>query len=190
MAKAYADAGFHAPLYKLEGPHRLVTTAGVPEWTLPPEMLSPVAMKARSGLFGPWDKPELGDLPAGVNPANCDPWGLDSFQLWPNFVILIWERNWYITYHYWPTSYNTHLFEGTLYFAPPKNASERIAQEVAAVTFKEYALQDGNTLEATQSMLESRVVERFPLSDQEVLCRHLHHVAAQWVEEYQKEQAR
>jgi len=67
-------------------------------------------------------------------------------------------------------------------------APERMAQEVAAVTFKEYALQDGNTLEATQSMLESRVVDRFPLSDQEVLCRHLHHVAAQWVEDYQKEQ--
>jgi phenylpropionate dioxygenase-like ring-hydroxylating dioxygenase large terminal subunit len=190
MAKAYADAGFHAPLYKLEGPHRLVSTAGVPEWTLPVEMLSPVAMKARSGLFGPWDAPELGELPSGVNPGNCEPWGLDSFQLWPNFVILIWERGWYITYHYWPTSYNTHIFEGTLYFVPPKTARERLRQELAAVTFKEYALQDGNTLEATQSMLESRVVDRFPLNDQEILCRHLHHVAAQWVEDYQKEHAR
>jgi hypothetical protein len=81
------------------------------------------------------------------------------------------------------------VFEGTLYFMPPKNASERMAQEVAAVTFKEYGLQDANTLEATQSMLESRVVDRFPLNDQEILCRHLHHVAAQWVEDYQKEQA-
>ena len=53
-----------------------------------------------------------------------------------------------------------------------------MAQEIAAVTFKEYGLQDGNTLEATQSMLESRVVDRFPLNDQEILCRHLHHVAA------------
>jgi hypothetical protein len=58
------------------------------------------------------------------------------------------------------------------------------------VTFKEYGLQDANTLEATQSMLESRVVDRFPLNDQEILCRHLHHVAARWVEDYQKEQAR
>ena len=36
------------------------------------------------------------------------------------------------------------------------------AQELAAVTFKEYALQDGNTLEATQTMLESRAVTRVP----------------------------
>ena len=53
---------------------------------------------------------------------------------------------------------------------------------MAAVTFKEYALQDGNTLEATQIMLESRVVTAFPLNDQEILCRHLHKVAAEWVD--------
>ena len=45
------------------------------------------------------------------------------------------------------------------------------------VTFKEYALQDGNTLEATQPMLESRAVTEFPLNDQEVLLRHLHTTA-------------
>ena len=35
-------------------------------------------------------------------------------------------------------------------------------------------------------MLESRAVDRFPLNDQEVLIRHLHKVAADWVEDYQK----
>ena len=61
---------------------------------------------------------------------------------------------------------------------PPKNARERLQQELAAVTFKEYALQDGNTLEATQTMLESRAVTEFPLNDQEILLRHLHTTAA------------
>jgi hypothetical protein len=28
------------------------------------------------------------------------------------------------------------------------------------------------------------VVERFPLSDQEVLCRHLHQETAKWVDDY------
>ena len=37
------------------------------------------------------------------------------------------------------------------------------------MTFKEFALQDANTLEATQTMLETRLVDRFPLNDQEVL---------------------
>ena len=125
-------------------------------------------------------------MPAGINPAGCDPWGLDSFQLFPNFTILIWVQGWYLTYHYWPTSYNSHIFEGTLYFVPAKNARERIAHEMAALSFKEFGLQDGNTLEATQTMLESRVIDRFPLNDQEVLCRHLHKEVADWVERYQE----
>jgi hypothetical protein len=104
-------------------------------------------------------------------------------------VILVWERGWYLTYHYWPTSYNTHVFEGNLYFVPAKNARERLAREMAAVTFKEYSLQDGNTLEATQIMLESRVVTAFPLNDQEILCRHLHKVAADWISDYERELA-
>jgi hypothetical protein len=79
------------------------------------------------------------------------------------------------------------VFDGTLYFVPSTTPRERLAREYAAVTFKEYGLQDGNTLEATQMMLESRVVDRFPLNDQEILCRHLHQVAAEWVEAYQKE---
>jgi hypothetical protein len=52
---------------------------------------------------------------------------------------------------------------------------------MTAVTFKEFALQDSNTLEATQLSLESKAVDRFLLNDQEVLCRHLHKVVADWV---------
>jgi Ring hydroxylating alpha subunit (catalytic domain) len=105
-------------------------------------------------------------------------------------MVLIWKPNWVLTYQYWPTSYNTHIFEGTAYFAPPKNGKERLAQELAVVTFKEYGLQDGNTLEATQRMLESRTpVKSFPLNDQEILIRHLHTTVKQYVEAYQKEAA-
>ena len=81
-----------------------------------------------------------------------------SYLFFPNFMVLIWAPGWYITYHYWPTAYNRHIFEGTLYFVPAKNARDRLRQELAAVTFKEFGLQDCNTLEATQTMLESRAV--------------------------------
>ena len=183
------QAGFEAPHYQLDGPHRLVSTSGIRAWEMSDEALKPTESLTRSGLFGPWDAPDLGKLPAGINPAGCKPWGLDSFQIWPNFVILIWELGWYLTYHYWPKSHHAHLFEGNLYFVPAETARERVAHEMAAVTFKEYALQDGNTLEATQMMLESRVLDRFPLGDQEVLCRHLHKVTADWVNAYQREHA-
>ena len=191
MATIAQEMGFEALHYQLEGPHRVVSTTGQRPGSIPDEALKPTEVVFRSGLFGPWETPDLGALPAGLNPGGADPekWGLDSFQIWPNFVILIWQPGWYLTYHYWPTSHNTHVFDGNLYFVPSTTPRERLAREYAAVTFKEYGLQDGNTLEATQIMLESRVVDRFPLNDQEILCRHLHQVAAEWVEAYQKEMA-
>jgi Rieske 2Fe-2S family protein len=98
--------------------------------------------------------------------------------------ILVWETGWYMLYRYWPTSHNTHRFEGSLYFAPSQNPSDRAARECAVVMFKEFALQDAGTLEGTQLALESRVVDAYPLCDQEVLVRHLHKSIADWVADY------
>jgi Rieske 2Fe-2S family protein len=187
MSALAAQAGFEAPHYELMGPHRMVSTSGIKQWELANDMRKPMEDITRSGLTGPWDAADIGEV-SGLNPGNCNPWGLDSWQLWPNFVILVWKDSWYLTYHYWPTSYNTHVFEGSLYFVPAAGARERVAHEMAALTFKEYGLQDSNTLEATQSMLESRRVTRFPLNDQEILLRHLHKTAQDWVEDYQKAQ--
>src|SRR3954465_2238375 len=184
--------GFEALAYGLDGPHGMVSSWGGMSPPKALNMVKPIERVLRSGLFGPWDKPEgvnLDELPPALNPARHRAWGIDSFHFFPNFMLLVWEPGWYLTYHYWPTSYNSHIFEGTLYFAPPKNATDRVRQELAAVTFKEYALQDGNTLEATQSMLESRAVSPFPLNDQEILLRHLHRTAREYVEDYQKQYA-
>ena len=60
---------------------------------------------------------------------------------------------------------------------------------MTAVTFKEFALQDGNTLEATQLSLETRAVDHFHLNDQEVLLRHLHKVVGDWVDNYRNANA-
>jgi len=179
------QAGFEAPHYRIEGAHRLVSTSGVRFWEMDSELVKPMEILTRSGLFGPWDGVDLGEMPVGLNPAGCDPWGLDSFQLFPNFVILIWDQGWYLTYHYWPTSQRTHVFEGNVYFLPATTVRERITQEMAAVTFKEYALQDANTLEATQLGIESGYVEEFLLNDQEILCRHLHKEVADWIADHE-----
>ncbi len=184
----WMEVGFEAPYYRIDGPHRVVSTAGIRPWEMGADKLKPMEIITDSGLQGPWEKGDLGveKMPAGLNPAGCDPWGLDSFQLFPNFVILIWAQGWYLTYHYWPTTYNRHIFEGTLYFVPATNAKDRVAHEMAATSFKEFGLQDANTLEATQTMLESRAVDRFLLNDQEVLCRHLHKEVADWIEDYKR----
>jgi hypothetical protein len=176
--------GYEALAYDIDGPHAMVSSWG---GMAPPKdlnMVKPIERVLRSGLFGPWDAPDVGELPPGVNPAGSRAWGVDSFLFFPNFMLLLWKPNWYLTYHYWPTSYNTHVFETSLYFVPPANALERLAQELAVVTFKEYGLQDGNTLEATQVMLESGAVPAFPLCDQEIALRHLHKTGRDHVERH------
>jgi hypothetical protein len=184
--------GYEAPHYQLDGPHGLVTTAGSLHrvWDMPPELVKASDRVTRSGLFGPWDHPDLGKLPAGINPGGVSPWGLSSFQFFPNFAILIWEAGWYNTHQYWPTSYNSLIFEGAVYSPPAKSAAERVGRETAAVSFKEYSLQDANTLEATQMGLETRIIDRWPLNDQEVLVRHFHRVVGHRVEQYQCEHAK
>jgi phenylpropionate dioxygenase-like ring-hydroxylating dioxygenase large terminal subunit len=182
--------GYEALAYKIDGPHGMVSSWGGMSPPKDLSMVKPIERKLRSGLFGPWDPPEVGvdELPPGVNPSKHPAWGMDSFLFFPNFMVLVWKTNWVLTYHYWPTSYNTHVFEGTCYFVPPKTARERLQQEMAVVTFKEYGLQDGNTLEATQTMLESGVVKEFPLNDQEILLRHLHITAHDYVDRHLKQQ--
>jgi phenylpropionate dioxygenase-like ring-hydroxylating dioxygenase large terminal subunit len=183
-SRKLAGYGYEALSYQLDGPHSMVSSWGGMSPPKDESIVKPIERKVRSGLFGPWDRPIEFELPPAVNPARSPAWGIDSFVFFPNFMLLLWAPNWYLTYHYWPTSYHTHIFEGGLYFVPPKTSRERLAQELAAVTFKEYALQDGNTLEATQTMLESRAVTEFPLNDQEVLLRHLHTTARRYVADY------
>jgi phenylpropionate dioxygenase-like ring-hydroxylating dioxygenase large terminal subunit len=185
------SVGYEALAYQVDGPHGMVSSWGGMSPPKDLSMVKPIERALHSGLFGPWDAPDIGidELPRGLNPARHPSWGLDSFLFFPNFMVLIWKTNWVLTYHYWPTSYNSHIFEGTCYFVPPRTARERLAQELAVVTFKEYGLQDGNTLEATQTMLESRAVTEFPLNDQEILLRLLHRTAHEFVNGYQQRTA-
>ncbi|MFN3003824.1 aromatic ring-hydroxylating oxygenase subunit alpha [Mycolicibacterium wolinskyi] len=180
------NAGFTCGHFQLDGPHRLVSTAGTRRWLLAPEYMYPIERATRSGLVGPWRTPDIGELPPGLNPGGIEPWGISNFQIFPNTEILIYG-GWYLLYRYWPTSHNTHRFEAYTYFHPARNVRERIEHEVAAVVLKEFALQDAGMLGGTQAALEYGIVDDYPLNDQEILVRHLHKVVVDWVDEYQRE---
>jgi hypothetical protein len=177
--------------FQIDGPHRVGSTSGGAGGLLPAAMYNPIERVMRSGLFGPWEPSKIvtDTLPPGLNPGNKKHWGLDSFQIFPNFAIVFWETGWYLTYHYWPTAHNRLIFEANAYFAPPRSVREHLAQQLGIATIKEYALQDCGTLEATQMGLESRVVSAFPLGDQELMCRHLNKVVNDWVRDYQRSRA-
>jgi phenylpropionate dioxygenase-like ring-hydroxylating dioxygenase large terminal subunit len=177
--------GFEAPHYRLDGPHRMISISSVPRRLWPADYQYPIEIATRSGLFGPWNEPDLGDDLPGTNPGGVKDWVTDNFQIFPNMEILIMSNGWYYLYRYWPTSYNTHRYEGTLFFPPAERASDRAAQECAVVMFKEFALQDAGMLVGTQQGLESRAVQDdFPLNDQELLVRHFHKSVGDWVEDY------
>ncbi|MDV2478314.1 aromatic ring-hydroxylating dioxygenase subunit alpha [Rhodococcus zopfii] len=188
-AEKLAGYGYEALHYDIQSPHSMISSWG---GMAPPKdlnMVKPIERVLRSGLFGPWDRPDIAgladdELPEGINPGKYPVWGQDSWEFFPNMTLLIWAPGWYLTYHYWPTAPDRHIFEANLYFVPPKNVRERLAHELAAVTFKEYALQDANTLEATQTMIGTRAVTDFPLCDQEILLRHLHKTVGDYVKEY------
>ena len=181
------EATFEGAHYQLDGPHRVVSTSGSQKYKWPAEYLYPTEALLRSGNMGPWDAPDLdGDTP-GVNPGGVERWGIDNFQVFPNLEVLIYERSWYLSYRFWPTSHNTHVFEADLWFTPAATARERLAREYAAVTVKEYALQDAGTLDGTQLGLESRAFADHPLNDQEILVRHFHKTVADWVDQHQRE---
>ncbi|OBI06317.1 (2Fe-2S)-binding protein [Mycolicibacter heraklionensis] len=181
-------AGFTCGHFQLDGPHRLVSTAGRRRWLLPPEYMYPIERATRSGLVGPWETPDIGELPTGLNPGGIEPWGISNFQIFPNTEILIYG-GWYLLYRYWPTSHNTHRFEAHTYFHPARTVRERIEHEVASVVLKEFALQDAGMLGGTQAALEYGIVDDFPLNDQEILVRHLHKVVGAWVDDYRRERA-
>jgi len=187
-ARKLAGYGYEGLHYAIEGLHAMQSSWGGMAPPKDPMMVKPIERELRSGNFGAWDKPDipaLQNLPPGLNPGSHKQWGLDSFLFFPNFMIVVWEPGWYLTYSYWPTAYNQHIFESSLYFAPAKTVRDRMRQELTTVTFKEFALQDCNTLEATQTMLESRRVSRFPIGDQEIMIRHLHHAVGEQVTAYQ-----
>jgi phenylpropionate dioxygenase-like ring-hydroxylating dioxygenase large terminal subunit len=180
--------------YDVFRPHMLTSVPGPP--VLPPREGSAgpaqrdqrwVYKLFRAGLFGPDDMPDIGERPAFLNKGEIAFWGNDQFWLFPNLSIQIWARNYYITYTYWPESADSHIYEIDLYFVPPANARERLAQELVVDSTIEFAMQDVNTIEATHSALKTRRQREFHLSDQELLIRQFHRVIGDTVSAYQAE---
>ena len=119
-----------------------------------------------------------------MNRGNIASWGNDQFWVFPNISIQLWARNYYITYTYWPETVDTHVYEIDMYFVPPANAADRLAQELVVDSTIEFAMQDVNTIEATHSALKTRAQNTFHLSDQELLIRQFHTVIRDTVGAY------
>jgi len=151
----------------------------------------PLEKLFQSNLWGQENGPDIGrpeELPL-LNLTRNPGWTNDMFHIYPNFDMLVWDRDWIMVYSTWPLAVDRVLFEARMYFPPPRNASDRFAQEITAVEFKEFLLQDANLLECAQSMLSTGVRSNFPLCDEEVLVRNNHRTSREAVEAYRRERA-
>jgi hypothetical protein len=150
--------------------------------------VSPIERIFKANLWGPSDPPDIGlvDLPPLANVKRHDLWTNDNFHIFPNMDMLVWKKNWIMIYSTWPVAVDRVVFESRMYFPAPRNASDRLAQERAAVEFKEFLLQDANLLECAQQMINTGVRTDFPLSDEEIGVRNLHRGAREAVVEYRQ----
>src|SRR6187431_2886440 len=67
--------GYEALAYDIDGPHSMVSSWGGMSPPKDLNMVKPSERVLRSGLFGPWDAPDIGELPPGLNPAGSPAWG-------------------------------------------------------------------------------------------------------------------
>ena len=142
-------------------------------------MVKPIERVLRSGLFGPWDAPDVGltELPPALNPARHRAWGARLVPLLPELhAARSGSPTGYLTYHYWPTSYNTHVFEGTLLLRAAEERSR--APRAGARGGDVQGVRAPGRQHARGHAVDDRVTRaghRVPADDQEILLRHLHH---------------
>jgi len=176
-ANPYTDA----LAFQLEGPHRMFSFYGEPSRQTP--FSRPIECLTESSPAGPWDKKAAtGPLPPGLNPTRSDSYGFDSFQFFPNFV-LIFSSSGFTTHAHWPTGPHSHVVEIEMFFRPPTTHRERIAQELTVSFLNDIVLEDASPLEGMQAMLNSGALREFHANDEEILVRHLHKVVGDYVDE-------
>ena len=166
----------HALTIKLYPRHRMMSLYGNPSY-----QPSPVESLAyRFGSVVTQGRIMEDRLPRGVNPTRSPQWAFDLNVIFPNFSVDV-SAGTYVTHHFWPLTANRTLWEACLYCPPTTRAGQRFSQEVSRCVLRDTLLEDGSTLEATQSMLATGIRTHFNLNDEEVLVRHSHKVIDDYV---------
>jgi phenylpropionate dioxygenase-like ring-hydroxylating dioxygenase large terminal subunit len=115
-------------------------------------------------------------LPEGVNPTRDPRWSIDGNSIFPNCLLYAAAQT-YLTHTFWPLSENRTRWEVRLYYPKATTLAQQFSQEYSKVMLRDVNMEDGSTLERTQTMLASGARKEIFLQDQELLIRHHHKVA-------------
>ena len=170
--------------YQLKGPHRMFSFAGEPSRKTP--YSKPIECVMEASAAGPWNKRPIA-VPCRREsiPSRAEKYGFDSFQFFPNFV-LIFGASGFTVHTHWPTGPHSHIFETEMYYQPPKTHKERLGQELTVTFLNDIILEDASPSEGLQAMLNSGALTHFTMNDEEILLRHLHKVVGDYVEAGEK----
>ena len=103
--------------YQLKGPHRMFSFSGEPSQKTP--YSKPIECVMEASAAGPWNKRDRSRSDAvGLNPTRSEKYGFDSYQFFPNFV-LIFGASGFTVHTHWPTGPHSHIFETEMYYQPP-----------------------------------------------------------------------
>ena len=172
---------------KLFPRHGQASVAGYPPKQRSPSKKRRPTVRALAGQLGalPFssgnqDSDEVGGLPPGVNPLGFHNWVTDLNIIFPSFLIITTAGS-IVTHNFWPLDVDRTLWQMTQYFPKAQTFGERFSQECGHVLVRDVAMEDGSTLEQTQSMLASGARRDLFLKDEEILIRHGHNVVDQMI---------
>lgn len=118
--------------------------------------------------------------PKGVNPTRNPDWSIDGNIIFPNCLIWVSDGT-YLMHTLWPLAEDRTLWEARVFYPKAQTPAQRFGQEYAKVIFRDLLMEDGSTLEKTQSMLVSGAKKQIVLQDQELLIRKHHKVAESYL---------
>ncbi len=122
----------------------------------------------------------------GLNPGGIERWAFDINVIFPHFFLDP-SVGFYFTMNFWPIAVDETRWEVRYYTSKPENAGEAIGQAYSNAIVRDTGCEDLSTLEATQKMLASGVLDNFLLGDQEIALRHNYKVVEDLIREGEHE---
>jgi len=124
--------------------------------------------------------------PSGAEAAEAEPSDAEAVfrrinksylihNIFPNFQLNLVRGNWF-RHQFWPIAPDKVMWEVRIYYAKPKNASQRFFQDYSRFTSRDNLMEDVEASERSQPALNSGVLKRWILQDEEVVIQHFNKV--------------
>jgi len=165
---------------RLFGNHRIGSVYANPNYQ--PSPMEGMTFQFSETPLYPATSANAANLPPAVNPDRDPNWAFDVTILFPNLQFGQ-ANGWCLVFFYWPLAVNKTLFEVRQYMYKPKTPGDVISQEYTMAHSRDVLREDMSTLEGTQQMMESGVLNQIQLCDEEITVRHNHTSVANFMDD-------